>query len=336
MLYSYRYMVLLVFLTTSILGQNFFPILGGQRAGTSIFTFLKIGVSARAEGMGEAVVALQQDAASIYYNPGTIAQFSGTKFSASRIKWPAEINYDYFAFTRKLTGRHSIGFSAGILHMAPMMETTEYLPHGTGNYFTYQDRFIGFTYGARMTDRFSFGITIKHVQEDLAGHQLSTPMMDMGTFYWTGYRSLRFSASLSHFGSQAKPAGTFEKKYLDSETGEETISQTEFQEFSPPSIFRVGAAMDVIDKPGQVMVLALQLNHPVDNAENIAAGLEYTFIKMLHIRTGYRINKIEQNYSFGAGLNIPAGPVILNVDYAYSNFIHLTDPIRFTLGISLK
>jgi len=229
--------------------------------------------------MGEAVVALQQDAASIYYNPGTIAQFSGTKFSASRIKWPAEINYDFFAFTQKLAGRHSIGFSAGILHMAPMMETTEYLPHGTGNYFTYQDRFIGLTYGARMTDRFSFGITIKHVQGDLAGHQLSTPMMDMGTFYWTGYRSLRFSASLSHFGSQAKPAGTFEKKYLDSETGEETISQTEFQEFSPPSIFRVGAAMDVIDKPGQVMVLALQLNHPVDNAENIAAGLEYTFIE---------------------------------------------------------
>ena len=257
MLHLYRYTMFLVFLTGSLLGQNFFPILGGQRAGTSIYTFLKIGVSARAEGMGEAVVALQQDAASIYYNPGTIAQFSGTKFSASRIKWPADINYDYFAFTRKLAGRHSIGFSAGILHMAPMMETTEYLPHGTGNYFTYQDRFIGLTYGARMTDRFSFGITIKHVQEDLAGYQLSTPMMDMGTFYWTGYKSLRFSASLSHFGGQSKPTGTFEKKYLDSETGEEIISQTEFQEFSPPSVFRVGAAMDVIDKPGRVMILAL-------------------------------------------------------------------------------
>ena len=174
MLHLYRYTLFLVFLTGSILGQNFFPILGGQRAGTSIYTFLKIGVSARAEGMGEAVVALQQDAASIYYNPGTIAQFSGTKFSASRIKWPADINYDYFAFTQKLTGRHSIGFRAGILHMAPMMETTEYLPHGTGNYITYQDRFIGLTYGARMTDRFSFGITIKHVQEDLAGYQLSS------------------------------------------------------------------------------------------------------------------------------------------------------------------
>ena len=44
----------------------------------------------------------------------------------------AEINYDYFAFTQRLAGRHSIGFSAGILHMEPMIETTEYLPHGTG------------------------------------------------------------------------------------------------------------------------------------------------------------------------------------------------------------
>jgi len=58
MLHLYRYTMFLVFLTGSLLGQNFFPILGGQRAGTSIYTFLKIGVSARAEGMGEAVVAL--------------------------------------------------------------------------------------------------------------------------------------------------------------------------------------------------------------------------------------------------------------------------------------
>ena len=69
-----------MFLFWSVLsGQNLFPILGGQRAGTSIFTFLKIGVSARAEGMGEAVVALHQNASSIYYNPATIAQFFSEK-----------------------------------------------------------------------------------------------------------------------------------------------------------------------------------------------------------------------------------------------------------------
>jgi len=133
---------------TLVQGQNFFPILGGQRVGTSVFTFLKIGVSARAVGMGEAVVALQQDASSVYYNPGTIAQFQQTEFSASRIQWPANINYDFFSLTRRIKGRHYAGLSFGILHMAPMQETTEYLPHGTGNYFVYQDRFIALTYGS--------------------------------------------------------------------------------------------------------------------------------------------------------------------------------------------
>ena len=274
--------ILALLIISSASAQNLFPILGGQRAGTSVFTFLNIGVSARAVGMGESVVALNQDASSVYYNPAIIAQLENTEVSMSQVKWPADINYDYFSMTRRVFGRNYVGFNGGILHMEPMMETTEYLPHGTGNYFTFQDRFIGLTYGAKMTDRFSFGITLKQVQENLAGHMLQTPMLDMGTFYWTGFKSLRFSASLSHFGVQAKPDGLYFKRYLDPDTGEESIAETEFQEFSPPSIFRVGAAMDVIDKPGQSMTLALQLNHPVDNAENIATGLEYTFMDMMY------------------------------------------------------
>lgn len=315
-------------------GQNFFPILGGQRAGTSVFTFLKIGVSARAVGMGEAVVALQQDAASSYYNPGTIAQFKQTEFSATRIQWPAEINYDYFSLTRNIRGRHYAGLSFGVLHMSPMQETTEYLPQGTGSYFTFQDRFVALTYGARMTDRFSFGLTLKQVEEDLAGHKMSSTMMDMGTFYWTGFRSLRFSASLSHFGPQTKPDGTYEKEILDSETGEEKTITTEFESFSPPTVFRVGAAMDVWNTAKQSLLLSIQLNHPVDNAENISTGLEYNLSNMLFIRSGYKINKEEENISFGVGLNIPIGKLKLRIDYAYANFDHLSDPQRLTLGLA--
>ena len=70
-------------LISPINGQNIFPILGGQRAGTSVFTFLNIGVSARAVGMGESVVALNQDASSVYYNPAAIAQLKDTEISVS-------------------------------------------------------------------------------------------------------------------------------------------------------------------------------------------------------------------------------------------------------------
>ena len=61
--------VLIATLISPVIAQDIFPILGGQRAGTSVFTFLNIGVSARAVGMGESVVALNQDASSVYYNP---------------------------------------------------------------------------------------------------------------------------------------------------------------------------------------------------------------------------------------------------------------------------
>ena len=80
--------ILLILITLSFVSaQNLFPILGGQRAGTSVFTFLNIGVSARAVGMGESVVAINQDAASIYYNPAIIAQLEDTEVSISQIKW---------------------------------------------------------------------------------------------------------------------------------------------------------------------------------------------------------------------------------------------------------
>ncbi len=324
-----------IFLVSHGFSQNFFPILGGQRAGTSIFTFLKIGVSAHALGMGEAVVALNQDAASVYYNPATIAQFQEAEFSATHVEWPAEIQFDYFSMSTAVYKRHFLGVSAGILHMDPMMETTEYLPHGTGNYFVFQDRFFALTYGARMTDRFSFGITLKHVQEDLAGNKMSSPMLDMGTFYWTGFKTLRFSASISHFGSQAKPEGKYLKNVLDTDTGEETIIETEFEEFSPPTVFRVGAAMDIYSFSGSTLIAAIQLNHPVDDAENIAFGAEYLFLKMLSVRGGYKINKSEEDFSFGAGVKVPVGGIHLTVDYSYSFHDHLTNPTCLTIGLSL-
>ena len=328
------YIFLLIFPSFSW-SQTLFPILGGQRAGTSVFTFLNIGVSARATGMGEAVVALNQDATSIHYNPAIVAQLDQTEISVSQIQWPADIFYDYFSLSHRLKGRHYIGLNGGILHMKPMPETNEYFPDGTGNYFFYQDRFLGATYGAKMTDRFSFGVTLKYVAEDLAEYKMSTILMDLGTFYWTGYESLRFCASLSNFGKQIAPQGDYMKKILDQNSGNEIEERTDFEKFSPPTQFRVGVAADPIASSEHFLTISAQLNHPVDNAEYIVTGLEYSFMKLFFIRGGYKFNKNEENFTTGAGLFIPLGRFKLRVDYGYANFDHLTDPNRFSIGISL-
>ena len=327
--------LLIIILFNFAWSQELFPILGGQRVGTSVFTFLNIGVSARAVGMGESVVALNQDASSIFYNPATIAQLDHTEISLSQIQWPADINYDYFSIIRNIKGRHYLGLNGGILHMKPMAETNEFFPDGTGNYFTFQDRFMGLTYGAKMTDRFSFGLTIKHVSEDLADYNMSSVLMDLGTFYWTGYRSLRFCASLSHFGPQVAPKGTYDKIILDQNSGLEIIEETEFEKFSPPTLFRVGGAIDPINRNGHKLTISTQLNHPVDNAEYIVTGLEYLFMDILCFRAGYKFNKQEENLTLGFGILIPIGPYKIRADYGYANFDHLSDPVRFSLGFSL-
>lgn len=313
--------------------QNFFPILGGQRVGTSVFTFLKIGVSARAAGMGEAVVALHQDASSLVYNPAAIGQLSGTQVSSSRVQWPADIRYDFLGVSRRLAGSHYLGISAGILHMSPMQETTEYMPHGTGNNFIFQDRFLGLSYSVRMSDRFSFGMTVKHVEENLAGHRMRSMLLDVGTFYWTGFRTLRFSAVLSNFGPQARPKGSYERFILDRETGNDVVIDSEFELFSPPTIFRVGSAMELIESQNHSVTVSLQLNHPVDNAENIVAGVEYLFLNTLALRGGYKFNVEEEDFSVGAGFYIFLSPAKLRVDFAYTNMIHLSNPTRLSLAV---
>ncbi|MBQ84424.1 MAG: PorV/PorQ family protein [Candidatus Marinimicrobia bacterium] len=331
---AFRKTVILALFPLALSGQqNFFPILGGQRVGTSVFTFLKIGVSARAAGMGEAVVALHQDASSLVYNPAAIGQLSGTQVSTSRVQWPADITYDFLGVSRQLAGGHTLGVSAGILHMAPMQETTEYMPHGTGNYFIFQDRFIGLSYSVRMSDRFSFGITLKHAEENLAGHQMRSMLLDVGTFYWTGFRTFRFSAVLSNFGLQARPEGSYKRFVLDRETGDEVIIDSEFELFSPPTIFRVGSAMEVIESQNHSVTVSLQLNHPVDNAENMVTGIEYLFLNTLALRGGYKINVEEEDFSVGAGFYVPVGPAKLRVDFAYTNLIHLSNPTRLSLAV---
>ncbi len=330
-----QFILINIFVISIGFGQDLFPILGGQRVGTSVFTFLNIGVSARAVGMGESVVALNQDASSVYYNPASIAQLDKTEISLTQVQWPADINYDYFSATRHVSGQHYIGVSAGILHMEPMKETTEFHPEGTGNYFTYQDQFFGLTYGAKMTDRFSFGLTLKHVSENMAQIEMSSVLVDMGTFYWTGYKSLRFCASLSHFGKQASPNGTYEKRLLDNNSGEDILEETNYQKFSPPTLFRVGGAIDPIESLNHHLTVSMQLNHPVDNAEYIVTGLEYSWMNILYMRAGYKSNKNEENFTVGAGVVIPLGKMKIRADYGYANFEHLSDPKRFTIGLSL-
>src|SRR5574341_1258480 len=71
--------------------------LAQSKTGTTIGQVLLIEPSARATGMGNASVALYDEVAAAYYNPGALGQLSGYGVHFTHSLWLADITYDYAA-----------------------------------------------------------------------------------------------------------------------------------------------------------------------------------------------------------------------------------------------
>ena len=309
------------------------PNLGSQRSGISSFQFLKIGADARGAAMGEAIVAVSNDVSSLYWNPAGLTNSTSNQAVFSHSEWLIDLQHEFFAISYALGGNDFVGLSFTSLHTDPMPITTEYQPTGNGNFFNFSDIAIGGTYARKMTDQFSFGITARYVRENIAELHTNAVLIDIGTYYFMGLGSSRFSVVVSNFGDNVKPSGT-----ILNGAGENVNS---FQGFSPPTIFKLGYAFEPwMDETNRVTT-SIQLNHPNDNAENIRLGAEYEYDTKLFLRAGVKRTIGEslfgksvssaEDFSFGAGVRIPLGITVANVDYAFSNFNELGSVNRISV-----
>lgn len=321
---KFLYILLLLTLAVETYAQ-LIPQLGNQRAGTSSLQFLKIGVGARATGMGETFIAISNDITALYWNPAGLMQFQQYGAHFSHTEWLVDLNHEFFGGIYRFGNNNALGISVISLNTPAMQRTTEFQPAGTGEYFKFGDLGIGLTYARRLTEKFSFGLTVRYVEETLAELKMRGFMFDLGTYYWTGLSNTRFAVTISNFGPQVKPSGT-----ITTSTGG-TLS--EFQEFPPPTMFRIGFAYDPIDNQKNKLTTSLQLNHPNDNAENVNLGLEYSYKDMLFIRGGYKFNVESENYSGGIGLKVPISISKASFDYSIANFKDLGYTHRLSLNL---
>lgn len=178
------------------------PVLGAQRVGITTADFLKIGVGARANAMGESFAAVANDAYALFYNPAGITQFDKTELAIAHTTWFVGLQHDFIGGVYHIDGQNSIGISIISLQSDDMPVTTEFQPYGTGAYFKYGDLALAGTYARKMTDNFSFGVTVKYIDETLAELSMRGMLIDLGTFYWTGLGTTRFAVSVTNFGGQ--------------------------------------------------------------------------------------------------------------------------------------
>lgn len=312
---------------TGVQAQKLFPGLGDQRVGISSFTFLKIGVGARAAAMGEAYGAIADDATALYWNPAAAVVSEKDQILVSHTEWFVDIRHEFGAVLYHLTPEDAVGLSFISLTTDDMPRTTTLMPTGTGETFRFQDLAIGLTYSRKMTNQFSFGVTVRYIREQLAELSMQNAVMDLGAYYFTGFSTTRFAIMLSSFGSATRPEGSV---VVD---GVGEVNQ--FEEFSPPTQFRLAFAMEPILLEEHRLTTSLQLNHPNDNAENIGIGLEYAWNETVFLRLGYRINVEEQRLpSAGLGVRVPVEFSIIQFDYAVASYNLLGMIHRFSLGAS--
>lgn len=312
---------------STLSNAQLFPVLGGQRAGISTAQFLKIGVGGRAAALGESFVAISDDASALYWNPAGLAQFSENQIIFSHNIWLVDINHDFLGAVYHLDTDNTFGISLTSLSMDKMPVTTEFAPFGNGEYFGFSDIALSVSYARRMTEQFSFGGTVKYIEETLDKLKMRGIMIDIGTYYRTGLGSTRFAVAVSNFGAELAPDG-------------EVIlvgnrNKSDWQSFAPPTMFRIGFAFEPYESEEHIVTTSIQLNHPNDNSENVSLGVEYSWSKILFLRGGYKINVEEQNYSFGAGVNVPISIAEFTFDYAFANFERLGSAHRFSIILGL-
>ena len=306
-----------------------FPPLGGERAGISALTFLKLQTDPRAEAMGGAQISLPGDGYSSQWNPATMTELEYKTIAISDRVMPAGILNSYASLVLPLKNNAALGFSIIDLYSGEIEKTTVYQPQGTGVYVSSSNLAVGVSYAKVLSDFFSIGVGVKYIREQLAEFYANTLAVDLGFLYKTDFKDLRFAVMLSNFGPNSTLSGTLPQTTFI------PISAETIDNYPVSGEFKLGISFVPYKTELKKLTCILQLNHPNDDAENISLGFEYNYYKILFLRLGYKINVKDQNYpAAGVGLLTHLGNNPLHIDYAVST--SNTFQIVNTLGLSLS
>ena len=150
-------------------------------------------------------------------------------------------------------------------------------------------------------------------------------LVDVGSIYYLGYGSVRIAVSLSNFGPEMTPSGDYVSPY--------TGLKRSYDGFDPPLSFRYGVAFEPLENTSQRLTTSLEVNQPADNAQQIKAGVEWTWLRRLALRSGYNFNADELKLSAGAGVYVLMGSTQATVDYAFTDGGSLGPVNRLSLGV---
>ncbi|MCK5125922.1 MAG: PorV/PorQ family protein [candidate division Zixibacteria bacterium] len=252
-----------------------------KNAGTTGFSFLKLGKGARAVAMGGAYTALIDDASTINYNPSGTAHLSGKKFLAGYHNYVLDVQSGFLVATMPVKN-----YGHGSVFI-------EYMNYGdfarTDNYgvvdindpsFSGGDFLFGLNFARQFNPLLSAGMNVKFISEFADGYSSQALAVDLGLLLSLPDSLTRVGLSVFNLGGVL--------------SGFSANSDNPHKDKLPRWI-RAGVAHSLRELP---LLIALDAVLPNDNDPYFSVGIEFYKLQPLYLRLGY--STFGQNYKTGS------------------------------------
>lgn len=266
-------------------------------------SFLKIGVGARALGMGGAYTAVANDATALYWNPGGLARMERKELSLTHAASFAETSFDFVGYAHP-TRVGTFAFSG--LHLSQgALDGRDDNRNAAGS-FTASDSAATLAFARAVTSKINVGASAKLIRQTIANENAQGVAFDLGLTANTPVKNLTVGAAALNLG----PGMKFVQ-----------------ESYSLPLTLSVGTAYRV----WQPLALSGDLRHyPVDARTSLSFGMEFSPVQMVALRAGYisaaaasspsssekRASQLEGLTGFGAGMGLQISHYRL--DYAFT------------------
>ncbi len=190
-------------------------------SGVRAAEFLTIPIGARGIAMGSAYSAVADDISAIWWNPAGLGFLQQSEVMMTLVDYTLDISYSYGAFATPIAdGQIVVGAFFGYLDVPNMEITTVSRPDGTGQFFNAYDLQMGGTVAFNLSDRFTAGMNMKFVHQDVYSNTSGSAMAwDAGAIYHTELadREIKFAVSIQNLGTNIRMRGANLTRFIGPE-----------------------------------------------------------------------------------------------------------------------
>ncbi|GAB4330802.1 MAG: type IX secretion system outer membrane channel protein PorV [Calditrichia bacterium] len=335
--------------------------------GEATVLFLMINPGARQGGMGEAGVALANDANAIYWNPGGLAfQYENPETDKKgeatlmHVNWLPQFNlgdmyYDFAAGRYYIPDVGMVGLALQYITYGESIWTGDDSPTPLGR-FNSSEVAVTASYALKLKKNLGMGVNLKYIYSSLSPIKVSAEKgkgvgssfaVDLGVLYYPGFaKRLSLGANISNVGPKIT--------YIDKAQADPL-----------PTNLRLGLAYHIVKSQFNTLTLVYDVNRLLVHRDSTevdgvfkamlysawtdgdlsyqlerfthSVGIEYWYTDLIALRAGFFYEAPSAGgrkfYTFGGGLRYSIFGFDFSYIYATVDDHPLSDTMRFSLGI---